>query len=86
MAALLSKFRIDYSDVIVLSDVTKKAEEGTKREFDALIAPFKSDSENPDGTSITPSELAEMREKTNRHLRLRELLQQHSKNSTFVVM
>ncbi len=84
MAALLSKFRIDYSDVIVLSDITKKAEEKTKREFDSLIAEFKSD--NQDGTSITDSELMAMREKTNRHLRLRELLQLHSKDSTFVVM
>jgi len=85
MAALLSKFRIDYSDVIVIPDITKKAQESTKKEFDALIAPFKSEN-NDDGCSITESELMSLREKTNRHLRLRELLQLHSKDSTFVVM
>ncbi|XP_021952830.1 solute carrier family 12 member 3 [Folsomia candida] len=85
MAALLSKFRIDYSDVIVIPDITKKAEDKTKREFESVIAEFKSD-DNQDGTSITESELMSHREKTNRHLRLRELLQLHSKDSTFVVM
>jgi solute carrier family 12 sodium/potassium/chloride transporter 2 len=85
MAALLSKFRIDYSDVIVIPDITKKAEDKTKKEFEALIADFKSNS-NDDGTSITEVELIAMREKTNRHLRLRELMQLHSKDSTFVVV
>jgi len=85
MAALLAKFRIDYSDVIVIPDITKKAEDKTKRELEAIIADFKSEN-NQDGTSITESELMAMREKTNRHMRLRELLQLHSKDSTFVVM
>jgi len=85
MAALLAKFRIDYSDVIVIPDITKKAEVKTKRELDAIIADFKSE-DNQDGTSITETELMAMREKTNRHMRLRELLQLHSKDSTFVVM
>ncbi|ODM98387.1 Bumetanide-sensitive sodium-(potassium)-chloride cotransporter [Orchesella cincta] len=85
MAALLSKFRIDYSDVIVIPDVTKKAHENTKKEFDAVIAPFKSNNSD-DGTSVTEAELIACREKTNRHLRLRELLLTHSKESTFIVM
>lgn len=85
MAALLSKFRIDYSDVIVIHDITKKAQEKTKKEFEALIAPFKSGNSD-DGTSITDAELMALREKTNRHLRLRELLLTHSKESTFIVM
>ena len=85
MAALLAKFRIDYSDVIVIHDITKKAKESTKKEFEALIEPFKADVCD-DGTAITDTELIGLREKTNRHLRLRELLQEHSSNSTFVVM
>ena len=33
MASLLAKFRIDYSDVIVIPDVTKKAGEDITTEF-----------------------------------------------------
>lgn len=85
MAALLSKFRIEYSDVIVIHDIQKKAEEQTKKKFDEIIAPFKSGN-SEDGTSITDAELVALKEKTNRHLRLRELLLTHSKDSTFIAM
>jgi len=85
MAALLAKFRIEYSDVIVIPDITKRAQDQTKKEFEALIEPFKGN-ETQDGTTITDAELMTLREKTNRHLRLRELLSQHSIDSTFVVM
>ena len=33
MASLLAKFRIDYSDVTVIPDVTKKAGDAVKAEF-----------------------------------------------------
>ena len=56
MATLLAKFRIDYSDVIVIPDVTKKADPATKAEFQALIA----------GSDIGEEELEKEREKTNR--------------------
>ena len=38
MATLLAKFRIDYSDVIAIPDVTKKASPETKAEFEKMIA------------------------------------------------
>lgn len=41
MANLLAKFRIDYSDVIVIPDVAKKAAESSRMEFDQLIEDFK---------------------------------------------
>ena len=37
MASLLAKFRIDYSDVIVIPDVTKKAGQEIKTEFKTII-------------------------------------------------
>ncbi|XP_046400819.1 solute carrier family 12 member 3-like isoform X1 [Ischnura elegans] len=90
MAALLSKFRIDYSDVIVLPDITKKAKEETKKEFEALIEPFRvkgSDiDESEEGLFIKDSELLALKEKTNRHMRLRELLLEHSTGANFIVM
>ena len=55
---LLAKFRIDASDVIVIPDVTKKAEATTKAEFDQMIS----------GCDITKDELNNEREKTNRYV------------------
>lgn len=46
MASLLAKFRIDYSDLKLLPDITKKPKEETVKFFDDLIKDFKSD--NPD--------------------------------------
>nr|CAD7437550.1 unnamed protein product [Timema bartmani] len=88
LAALLSKFRIDYSDVIVIPDIGKKATEETKKEFASLIENFRGDaSDAANGKAvITKTELHTLREKTNRHLRIRELLLQYSVDSTFVVM
>ena len=45
MAALLSKFRIDYSDVIVISDIVKPPKESTRVEFKEMIKKFRRDSE-----------------------------------------
>jgi len=89
MAALLSKFRIDYSDVIVIDDVTKKPQEATRAKFDEAIAGFKTedeDEETPEEHSASPSELLANKDKTNRHLRLHELVQEHSRQSSLVVM
>ena len=40
MASLLSKFRIDYSALKVIPDISKSAQPGTKNFFDSLIADF----------------------------------------------
>lgn len=104
MASLLSKFRIDYSDLILLPDITKKPEESTVAFFDDLIKNFLSNSEENDESEytkekffplnyswssifiamITKSELLAVQDKTNRHLRLREYLLEHSANSDLV--
>jgi len=76
MASMLSRFRIEYADVTAVPDVTKKANPATKAEFDAMIQ----------GTGIDESELQKEREKTNRHLRLAEMLRQYSKESELIVM
>nr|AMO44056.1 Na+/K+/2Cl- cotransporter protein [Penaeus japonicus] len=91
MANLLAKFRIDYSDVIVIPDVAKKAAESSRMEFDQLIEDFKAksnveiDKEN-EGLWISEAELLGQREKTNRHVRLRELLLENSREASLVVM
>ena len=79
MISLLSKFRIDHSDVTVISDVTKKADESTKAEFIEILNGIAYGKPNE-------AELAANKEKTNRHLRLTELLRQHSSKSEMVIM
>lgn len=76
LASMLSRFRIEYADVTAVPDVTKKADAATKAEFDAMIA----------GAGIEEEELQSEREKTNRHLRLTEMLRQYSKESEMIVM
>lgn len=53
MASLLSKFRIDYSALKIIPDVSKPAQTQTKNFFDLLIADFQSSTETSDndGTS-----------------------------------
>merc|ERR1719430_629338 len=79
MAALLAKFRIDFSSVLVIPDVTKRASEESRSKLNAKLA------ELPTGT-ISEEELATNKEKTNRHLRLSELLQEHSSEAELIVM
>lgn len=40
MASLLAKFRIDYSDLQLIPDITKKAQESTVQFFNELIKDF----------------------------------------------
>ena len=53
---MLAKFRIVAADVVIIPDVTKKAESATRDEFTKMI----------EGQDIDQSELMEEKEKTNR--------------------
>ena len=90
MASLLAKFRIDYSALKLIPDITKKPKESTMSFFEDLISPFKIPESEEDNDSnklgITEADLLAMKDKTNRHLRLRELLQEHSSDANLVVM
>ncbi|CAL8122010.1 unnamed protein product [Orchesella dallaii] len=88
LASLLARFRIEYSDLIVITDVMAKAKESTREFFEGLIKDYKktNDSIDDDEMKIDPLELKAMKEKTNRHLRLRELLLDHSRMANLVVM
>ncbi|KAK6644092.1 hypothetical protein RUM43_000358 [Polyplax serrata] len=90
LAALLSKFRISCKDVIVIPDIMKKAQVSSKIEFDAIIQDFRVPdnqvTEENKAMVISDSEYNALKEKSNRHMRLRELLKEHSSDSTFIVM
>lgn len=70
MAALLSKFRIDFSDVIIITDIVKPPCEASKAEFQSLISKFVVDDEHDapstgdyDQLVITESELLAFKDK-----------------------
>lgn len=86
MAVLLSKFRIDYSDLVIISDVDEAPKKKTKKWFDSVIRPFLQPEPNGAGPQITEQQLEMFQYKTNRHLKLRELLLDHSSDSNLVVM
>jgi K-Cl cotransporter len=78
-ANLIAKFRIDYSEVKVISDITKKANQNTQDEFEQLLTEY------PPG-SIDHEDLAANAERTNRNLRLAELLREHSSQAELIVL
>ncbi|VDN56046.1 unnamed protein product [Dracunculus medinensis] len=95
MAALLTKFRINFSDVSVIPDIGKKPglqmlvfdiSYSQQEAFKKLIEPFRV----PDATLIegliTDSELSAQKEKTNRQLRVAELLHELSENADLIVL
>ncbi|XP_052752260.1 bumetanide-sensitive sodium-(potassium)-chloride cotransporter-like isoform X2 [Galleria mellonella] len=83
MASLLSKFRIDYSALKMVPDITKRPRDSTLAYFDKLIAPFRSE-DSSDNTGITEADLVAARERTHRHLRLRELIAAQSGGARLV--
>ncbi|GAB6030867.1 solute carrier 12 [Chamberlinius hualienensis] len=87
MAALLSKFRIDCADVVILSDVTKPAKQNTENEFNEILNKFKEENCNQESPLIVnDSELILHKERSNRYMRIREYLKEYSTEATLVVM
>lgn len=89
MATLLSKFRIGFSDVTAVPDIVKPPKEETVKEFEKLISKFIVN-ENSKGyqheCSIKEEDLMALKDKNNRHIRLRELLLEQSKDASLIVM
>ncbi|CAG9790969.1 unnamed protein product [Diatraea saccharalis] len=86
MANLLSKFRIDYSSLTMVQDITEAPQEESKNFFNDLIHKFTSDETTNEACRINETELLTLAEKTNRQLRLRELLLANSSAARLVVM
>ncbi|XP_019937467.1 solute carrier family 12 member 2 isoform X2 [Paralichthys olivaceus] len=97
MATLLSKFRIDFSDITVLGDVNTKPKKEHVSAFEEMIEPYRlkeDDMEqeaaerlkNSEPWRITDNELELYRAKTNRQIRLNELLKEHSSTAALIVI
>ncbi|XP_063894987.1 bumetanide-sensitive sodium-(potassium)-chloride cotransporter [Helicoverpa armigera] len=82
MASLLSKFRIDYSALKMVADITRRPKDSTLAYFDKLVAPFKC--ADDDNSGITEADLLAAQDRTHRHLRLRELIASHSCSARLV--
>lgn len=86
LVALLHKFRIDCLDVVMLPDVTKSPQPKTVQEFDDITRKFGESAKLDKNMTITEEELISMQDKSNRHMRVHELLLEHSRDATLVVM
>ncbi|ESO00676.1 hypothetical protein HELRODRAFT_157349 [Helobdella robusta] len=89
MSALLTKFRIDFSSMIMIADLNKKPEQQSLKDFDSLISDWMLDEMAGETIvshpwKITESELLSQKDKTHRNIRLRELLKTFSIGSTLV--
>uniref|UniRef100_A0A3P9LK16 Solute carrier family 12 member 2 n=1 Tax=Oryzias latipes TaxID=8090 RepID=A0A3P9LK16_ORYLA len=97
MATLLSKFRIDFSDINVLGDINTKPKKEHVAAFEEMIEPYRLKEDNMDLEAaerlknsepwrITDNELELYRAKTNRQIRLNELLKEHSSTANLIVI
>ncbi|CDW52957.1 solute carrier family 12 [Trichuris trichiura] len=94
MAALLSRFRLDYSDVIVIPDLTKRPSNSLIEEFQEFIfsrraetsAEETGDRSISSDVFITATEYDTLKPKTYRQLRIKELLHEHSFGAQLIVL
>ncbi|XP_035208918.1 solute carrier family 12 member 2-like isoform X2 [Stegodyphus dumicola] len=87
LAALLRKFRIPFTDLSVLSSAGEPLHQQSAQIFENTISKWLTKNEaEKDPVAITRSCLNSHKKKTNQFLRLRELLEKHSKSSNMVIM
>lgn len=100
MVKLLAKFRIEAEDVIIIDDATKKPRDDTRQAFEQMVRskPYSSvkkfmtpaivinDNDTEHSQIISESTLSKHKEKTNFHLRISEVVKEHSSNASLVVM
>ncbi|KAI4473223.1 hypothetical protein M0802_016247, partial [Mischocyttarus mexicanus] len=87
MAEIMAKFRIKYTSLKMVDDISISPRQDTQDFFDKLISDFqRNDPSDNSECCVTDLELQTLRDKTNRQLRLRELLLENSSQSTLVVM
>uniref|UniRef100_A0A672M469 Solute carrier family 12 member 2 n=1 Tax=Sinocyclocheilus grahami TaxID=75366 RepID=A0A672M469_SINGR len=97
MAALLSKFRIDFSDITVLGDINIKPKKHNKKMFEEMIEPYRLKEDDMEQEAaeklkakepwrITDNELELYRAKSNRQIRLNELLKEYSSIANLIVI
>ena len=84
METLLAKLRIKYSSLVLLQGVFDPPKEGTVRLHSKVLDGFL-EGQN-DQCFVSDFERENLNEKTNLHLRLREMLREHSAKASLIVM
>jgi solute carrier family 12 (sodium/potassium/chloride transporter), member 2 len=85
MAKLLAKLRIDYSSLIMVQGISDRPDNATIAMHTELLDGFM-EGQRDDDCFVPKSELASLKAKTYRQLRLRELLRQHSMEANMIFM
>nr|XP_033326435.1 bumetanide-sensitive sodium-(potassium)-chloride cotransporter isoform X2 [Megalopta genalis] len=86
MAEIMAKFRIRYTSLKMVDDISVQPKQETQDFFDKLISDFRKNDPADTECCVTELELQSLKDKTHRQLRLRELLLENSSQSTLVVM
>uniref|UniRef100_A0A670J5S2 Solute carrier family 12 member 3 n=1 Tax=Podarcis muralis TaxID=64176 RepID=A0A670J5S2_PODMU len=87
---LLTKFRLGFTEVVVLPEIIRK-------EFEDIIAPFRlnegqkgqetvEEMQKDAPWKVTDEDLRVYKKKSEQHMRLHEILQDHSRNAALIVM
>ncbi|XP_004929740.2 bumetanide-sensitive sodium-(potassium)-chloride cotransporter isoform X1 [Bombyx mori] len=84
MESLLKKFRIEYTELTLVRGIGDAPPESSWKMFNNIINDFKSEEKTDILTS--EAELKSQYSKTSRHLRLRNLLLQHSTKAAIVII
>uniref|UniRef100_A0A1I8P469 Bumetanide-sensitive sodium-(Potassium)-chloride cotransporter n=1 Tax=Stomoxys calcitrans TaxID=35570 RepID=A0A1I8P469_STOCA len=85
MASLLTKFRIKYSELIMLKGLTDAPKPETVLQHKHFIDTYCACAK-PEDPGITNNEIENMAEKTNRQLRVHEMVVEHSSQAALIVM
>lgn len=89
LATLLAKFRIDCKDMTVLPEINKKPSEESVKLFNLYLSKWrleKGETKEKFPWKTTDDELEILKEKTQRQIRLRELLLERSTSASLIVM
>ncbi|KAF6035064.1 Ncc69 [Bugula neritina] len=90
MATLLSKFRIEYHDMEVIPSFGKAPSKNSEQIFKATVEPFRKHSTGSNSVDnnmiISDEALVDNKDRTNRHLRTRDLVCEKSSAAALIVM
>lgn len=84
---LMSKFRIEFSEIKILPDVQTKPQQENINKFSALVKPFVRENDQKErDCDITEDDLENFQKKTYRQIRINELIKKHSSKADLIVV
>ncbi|XP_072315095.1 solute carrier family 12 member 3-like [Eucyclogobius newberryi] len=97
MLALLKRFRLDFNDVIVMTDSEKRPQPKNLNRFVESVAPFRLNDEQQDSVSlhelrqnypwkISDKEFEAFKQKSERKVRLNEIIRKNSQHAALVLV